>query len=211
MIAILGGTFNPIHLGHLHLATQLQTKIGFDQVRFMPAALPALKNVPKVTAEHRAEMVKIAIADHPKFLLDTRELSRTGTSYTVETLTSLREELGNKVSICWLMGSDAFAHLNAWHRWQDLLKLAHLIVAKRPKSVDFYSLNVDIQSLLKSHEAKHIDEIKQQAHGKILIQEIAALDISSTNIRNKLSHHQDVSKLIAPTVLAYIQQHQLYE
>jgi len=211
MIAILGGTFNPIHLGHLHLAKQLQAKIGFDTIRFMPAALPALKEAPIATAEQRAEMVKITIENQPHFILDSRELSRLGTSYTIDTLISLREELGNEVSLCWLMGSDAFAHLNAWHRWQELLNYAHLVVVKRPYSDDLSELNAEMKKLLRAHETNSIEEIKQHAHGKILIQEVAALDISSTEIRKNIAHGVDVSPLVPQAVLEYIQLHQLYQ
>ncbi len=211
MIGILGGTFNPIHLGHLHLANQLQAKLNFDEIRFMPAALPALKDKPNVTAEQRAEMVKIAIANQPRFTLDTRELSRAGTSYTIDTLISLREELGNQISLCWLMGFDAFAHLNAWHRWQELLNYAHLIVVKRPHSEDLSSLNADVKALLESHETKNAEEIKNQTCGKILIQEISALDISSTDIREKIPNKQDLSSMVPEAVLSYIQQHDLYQ
>ena len=211
MIGILGGTFNPIHLGHLHLVNQLQAKLSFDSIRFMPAALPALKDTPSVTAEQRAEMVKIAIANQPRFTLDTRELSRAGTSYTIDTLISLREELGNQISLCWLMGFDAFAHLNAWHRWQELLNYAHLIVVKRPHSEDLSSLNADVKALLESHETKNAEEIKNQTCGKILIQEISALDISSTDIREKIPNKQDLSSMVPEAVLSYIQQHDLYQ
>lgn len=211
MIAILGGTFNPIHLGHLHLAKQLQASLGFDSIRFMPAALPALKDAPSATAEQRAELVKISIENQAHFILDTRELSRSGVSYTIDTLISLREALGNQVSICWLMGSDAFANLNAWHRWQELLNYAHLVVVKRPGNHDLSKLNAEMKKLLSTHEAKHTDEIKQQAHGKILIQEIAALDISSTQIRENIAHEKDVSAIVPPAALQYIQSHQLYK
>jgi nicotinate-nucleotide adenylyltransferase len=210
MIGILGGTFNPIHLGHLHLANQLQTRLGFDSIRFMPAALPALKDTPSATAEQRAEMVKIAIANQPHFSLDTRELSRAGTSYTIDTLISLREELGDEVSLFWLMGFDAFAHLNAWHRWQDLLNYAHLIVVKRPHSADLSNLSAEVKTLLEKHETKNVEEVKKQAYGKILIQEIAALDISSTKIREKIAQDKDVRSMVPEALLSYIQQHQLY-
>ena len=211
MIAILGGTFNPIHNGHLHLAKQLQAKLNFESVRFMPAAIPALKDAPSVTGTQRAEMVDIAISEYPDFTLDTRELSRSGTSYTIDTLTLLREELGKEVSLCWLMGSDAFAHLNAWHRWQELLNYAHLVVVKRPHSDDLSDLNADIHMLRNQHETNSVEDLRQQPHGRILVQEIAALDISSSMIRDKLKKHEDVSKLLPREVLHYIQQHHLYQ
>jgi len=211
MIAILGGTFNPIHNGHLHLAKQLQAKLNFESVRFMPAAIPALKDAPSVTGTQRAEMVDIAISEYPDFTLDTRELSRSGTSYTIDTLTLLREELGKEVSLCWLMGSDAFAHLNAWHRWQELLNYAHLVVVKRPHSDDLSDLNTDIQMLRNQHETYSVEDLRQQPCGRTLVQEIAALDISSSMIRDKLKKHEDVSKLLPHEVLHYIQQHHLYQ
>ena len=211
MIAILGGTFNPIHNGHLHLATHLRAKLNFESIRFMPAAIPALKDAPGVTAAQRAEMVDIAISEYPDFSLDTRELSRSGTSYTIDTLTLLREELGKEVSLCWLMGSDAFAHLNAWHRWQELLNYAHLVVVKRPHSDDLSDLNADIQMLRNQHETNSVEALRQQPCGKILVQEIDALDISSSMIRDKLKKHEDVSKLLPREVLHYIQQHHLYQ
>lgn len=211
MIAILGGTFNPIHNGHLYLAKQLQAKLNFESIRFMPAAIPALKDVPSLTAVQRAEMVDIAISEYPDFTLDTRELSRSGTSYTIDTLTLLREELGKETSLCWLMGSDAFAHLNAWHRWQELLNYAHLVVVKRPHSDDLSDLNTDIQMLRNQHETNSVEDLRKQPCGRILVQEIAALDISSSMIRDKLKKHEDVGKLLPHEVLHYIQQHHLYQ
>lgn len=211
MIAILGGTFNPIHNGHLHLAEQLQAKLNFQSIRFMPAAIPALKDAPNVTAAQRAEMVDMAISEYPDFTLDTRELSRPSTSYTIDTLTLLREELGKEVSLCWLMGSDAFAHLNAWHRWQELLDYAHLVVVKRPHSDDLSNLNTDIQMLCNQHETKSVEALRQEPCGKILVQEIAALDISSSTIREQIATGQDVNQLIPHGVLNYIQTHGLYQ
>jgi nicotinate-nucleotide adenylyltransferase len=210
MIAILGGTFNPIHMGHLHMAKQFRDKIGFDSIRIIPAALPALKSAPSATADQRAEMVKLAINNQADLTLDTQELSRAGMSYTIDTLIALRQELGNQVSLSWLMGSDAFEKLNAWHRWQELLNYAHLVIAIRPHSEDLSKLNPDILKLLSCHEAKGIESIKKQTHGKILIQEVDALDISSTEIREKIANGDNVSGLLPKAVLDYIQTHYLY-
>lgn len=210
MIGILGGTFNPIHHGHLHLATRLQQTLGFETIRFMPAAIPALKDTPNVSAAQRAEMIKLAIIGHPIFQIDTRELERPGPSYSIDSLISLRKELGNMASICWLIGSDAFAKLNTWHRWNELLNYCHFVVVKRPHS-EYLNWNDEVECLLESHQTKNIDTIKNSASGKILIQEIEALDISSTQIRLHIASKEDVSNLMPSNLINYIQTHHLYQ
>jgi nicotinate-nucleotide adenylyltransferase len=210
MLGILGGTFNPIHNGHLHLAERLQQTLGFEAVRFMPAAIPALKDVPSVSAEQRAGMVKLAIINHPTFEIDTRELERAGPSYTIDSLISLRKELGDEVSICWLIGSDAFAKLNTWHRWSELLNYCHFLVVKRPHSEQL-NWNAEVESLLESHETSEVETIKNSASGKILIQEIEALDISSTQIRQHIASKENVGNLMPSNVINYIQKYHLYE
>ena len=210
MLGILGGTFNPIHNGHLHLAERLQQTLGFEAVRFMPAAIPALKDVPSVSAEQRADMVKLAIFDYPTFEIDTRELERAGPSYSIDSLISLRKELGDKVSICWLIGSDAFARLNTWHRWNELLDHCHFVVVKRPHSEQL-NWNAEVESLLESHETSEVETIKNSASGKILIQEIEALDISSTQIRQHIASKENVGNLMPSNVINYIQKYHLYE
>ena len=210
MIGILGGTFNPIHNGHLHLAERLQQTLAFETVRFIPAAIPALKDMPKVSAEQRADMVKLAIVDHPTFEIDTRELERAGPSYTIDSLISLRKELGDKVSICWLIGFDAFARLNTWHRWNELLDHCHFVVVKRPHSEDL-TWNAEIESLVELHQTNNLNSLKNSGSGKILIQEIAALDISSTEIRKNIASKSNVSDVMPSSVINYIQQHRLYQ
>ena len=210
MLGILGGTFNPIHNGHLYLAERLQQALSFDAIRFMPAAIPALKDAPSVSAEQRADMVKLAIFNHPTFQIDIRELDRSGPSYTIESLVSLRKELGDKESICWLIGSDAFAKLNTWHRWNELLNYCHFVVVERPHS-EHLNWNAEVASLLESHHTRDIDTIKNSANGKILIQEIEALDISSTQIREHIASKKDVDNLMPSNVVNYIREYHLYE
>jgi len=210
MIGILGGTFNPIHNGHLHLAERLQQTLAFETVRFMPAAIPALKDIPNVSAEQRADMVKLAIVDYPKFQIDTRELERAGPSFAIDSLISLRKELGDKVSICWLIGSDAFARLYTWHRWNELLNYCHFVVVKRQHSEEL-NWNAEVELLLETHQTNNLNTLKNSSNGKILIQEIAALDISSTAIRDHFASKTNVSDVMPSSVIHYIQQHQLYQ
>ena len=209
MIGILGGTFNPIHYGHLYFADYILESLNFETIRFMPAAIPALKDMPNVSGEQRAEMVKLAISDHPKFQIETRELERDGPSYTIDTLISLREELGDKVSISWLLGSDAFAKLNGWHRWNELLNYCNFVVVKRHNAEELKS-NTAIERIIAKHQTNDVNDLKHSANGKILIKEIDALNISSTQIRQLLASKKDVSNLMPNNVIHYIQQQQLY-
>ncbi len=212
-IGLLGGTFNPIHNGHLYLAEQLQQTFSFDEVRFIPSAMPVLKAAPEVSAAQRAEMVRLAIAGKPNFKLDTLELARAGKSYTIDTLLALRATLGSEVSLCWLIGTDAFKNLPAWHRWQELLDYCHFVVVQRP---DRLGLNAAIdvvpalQTLIQQHITHDVQDLKRLSHGKILMQEIHALDISSTYIRQQLATDGNVQTWLPANVLAYIQQHHLY-
>jgi nicotinate-nucleotide adenylyltransferase len=131
-LGILGGTFDPIHFGHLRLGEEALSQLGLAQVRFIPAGQPPLRDEPAVSAAQRLEMVKLAIADNSNFALDDAEVMSTAQSYTVDTLSRLRSELGPTRSLVLLLGQDAFARLEGWHRWTELFELSHIAVASRP-------------------------------------------------------------------------------
>ena len=134
-LGILGGTFDPIHFGHLRLGQEALAQLKLAQIRFIPAGRPPLRGEPSVSATQRLEMVKLAIADNPSFALDEAEVRSTDHSYTVDTLTRLRGELGPHRPLVLLLGRDAFARLERWQRWIDLFELAHIAVANRPESL----------------------------------------------------------------------------
>ncbi len=209
-IGLLGGTFNPIHNGHLHLAQRVSSVLGLDEIRFVPSALPPLKTTPQVSAQQRAEMVTLAIRNQPLFSVDRRELSRTGKSYTIDTLISLREELGSELSLCWLIGMDAFARLDTWHDWQKLSDYANFIVVNRPQTGQ-QAPSAPVQQLMQSHLTTNPTDLGHYAHGKVLLLEIQALSISSTDICAKLARHESVQGLIPDAVIAYIDEHRLYQ
>ena len=210
-IGLLGGTFNPIHFGHLRMAQELVEALNLTEVRFIPSANPPHKNQPSVSAKERAAMVQLAVADNPLFKLDTRELNRDGASYTIDTLISLREELGNNVALCLVMGSDAFAKLDSWHRWQELLKYCHIILVQRPNKLAQTKLPDDLTALLHDNYTENIDDLAQKSAGYIHMQAITAQDISATNIRKRLAIGKSVKYLAPDNVLAYIQQQHLYK
>ncbi|MGJ8619209.1 MAG: nicotinate-nucleotide adenylyltransferase [Methylophilaceae bacterium] len=211
LVGILGGTFNPIHYGHLRMAQELADGLGMDKVKFIPSANPPHKDSVTVSAEHRATMVKLAIADNPKFSIDELELKRDGASYTIDTLISLRETLGNDTAICLMMGSDAFVKLNTWHRWQDLLDYAHIILVQRPnQGKPQETLPEELQTLLRDHYIEDVSELSKTNAGLLNMQAISAHDISSSQIRENLKHGQSMKYLLPNEVIEYIQQEQLY-
>jgi nicotinate-nucleotide adenylyltransferase len=220
LIGLLGGTFNPIHFGHLRMAQELADALKLTEVRFIPSANPPHKDAPTVSAQHRAAMVKLAIADNPLFKLDERELSRDGASYTIDTLISLREEFGENASLCLMMGSDAFTKLDSWHRWQELLDYCHIILVQRPNSSLKKipeKLSEKMTAFLSEHYTENVDDLAEKLVGYIHMQAITAQDISATSIREKLGIREklaapaSVKYMLPDNVLNYIQQHQLYK
>lgn len=211
LIGLLGGTFNPIHFGHLRMAQELAEALNLAEIRFIPAANPPHKAAPTVSAQQRAEMVQLAIADNSLLKLDTRELNRQGASYTIDTLISVREELGESVSICLMMGSDAFTKLDSWHRWNELLNYCHIILVQRPSSQSQAKLSEQLTALLSEHYTENVDDLAEKTTGYMHMQQITAQDISATHIREKLASGKSAKYLVPNAVLAYIQQHQLYK
>ena len=210
LVGLLGGTFNPIHNGHLRLAQELADALNFSEVRFIPSANPPHKTAPQVSAAHRAEMVKLAISSNPIFKLDARELQRTGASYTIDTLISLQEELGGSVALCLMMGSDAFSKLNTWHRWQALLDYCHIILVQRPASATQPQLSEELSVLLHDHYTENISDLTNENAGYIHMQKITALDITSTNIRAQLESELSPRYLMPDNVITYIKNNKLY-
>lgn len=210
-IGLLGGTFNPIHFGHLRMAQELAESLSLDEVRFIPSANPPHKPPPQVSAQNRAAMVKLAIADNPLFKFDGRELQRTGASYTVDTLEELRKELGNDASLVLIMGSDAFTKFNTWHRWQEIIGLCHIVLVQRPVSSIKEPLSNDLETFLHNHYTEHVQDLHDASAGLVTMQTITPLEISSTAIRNTLQNKLSARYLIADSVLEYIHVYQLYK
>jgi nicotinate-nucleotide adenylyltransferase len=206
----LGGTFNPIHFGHLRMAQELAESLSLNEVRFIPSANPPHKPPPGVSAESRAAMVRLAIADNPLFKFDGRELQRKGASYTVDTLEDLRKEVGNDASLVLIMGSDAFTKFNTWHRWQEIISLCHIALVQRPVSSIKETLSNDLETFLHNHYTEHVQDLHEASAGFVTMQAITPLEISSTSIRNTLKNRHSARYLMADSVLEYIRVHQLY-
>ncbi|MCX7628040.1 MAG: nicotinate-nucleotide adenylyltransferase [Methylophilaceae bacterium] len=209
-IGILGGTFDPIHFGHLRLAQELGDALGLDAVRFVPAARPPHRLPPVCHFLHRAEMVRLAIADNPLFALDLREYQRPGPSYMVDTLASLRSEIGDETALYLMLGADAFLGLPSWHRWQELFELAHIAVAHRPG----HALDPDHTpfdpALRDEWRRRYRIDLPTEPHGHVVCSKITALDISSSALRSILSTRRSARYLMPDAVLDYIHHHHLY-
>ncbi|BCM25794.1 nicotinate-nucleotide adenylyltransferase [Methyloradius palustris] len=210
LIGMMGGTFDPIHFGHLRMAQEISDLLALSRVHFIPSATPPHKTQTTVSAKHRTAMVNLAIADNPQFKLDLRELEREGASYSIDTLHSLRAELGDEVSICLLLGSDAFIKLNTWHRWNELLNVCHIVLVQRPHTNIQEALPEELQAVLHNHYSEHIEDLSLTPSGHITMQPITALDISATAIREDIKHGRSLRYLMPEPVISYIQSNQLY-
>lgn len=204
MIGIYGGTFNPVHYGHLRTALEIKNLLGLSEVRLVPCRLPPHRDEPDVSAGQRFAMLQLAIAGCEGMLVDPCELEREGPSYMVDTLTALRQSLPNETLVL-IMGMDAFMGLDRWSRWQQLFDLAHIVVMTRP-GFDIETLGAVFATRL----AKNIEQLKQQSAGGLWFQEVTQLNISATQIRGLLANQGDVRFLMPEQVLDFIEKHGLY-
>ncbi|MDO8350866.1 MAG: nicotinate-nucleotide adenylyltransferase [Gallionella sp.] len=211
-IGILGGTFDPIHYGHLRLAEEMRELAGLQQIRFIPTGNPPHRDAPQVSALHRSEMVKLAIADQPAFVLDDREVKRATKCYTVHTLRELRTELGEAQPLCLLMGGDAFLQLHTWHEWQEILDLAHIVVGYRPGFTLEKRIHSAMPELRKHYQQRlcNVDFLSQRPAGGIAELAIPKLEISATLIRSRVAENRTIRYLLPSAVANYIYQHHLY-
>jgi nicotinate-nucleotide adenylyltransferase len=179
-IGIFGGTFDPIHYGHLRTAFELLHELRLSEVRFIPSGDPPHRKGTFADAETRLKMVTAAVSSEPGFVVDDRELQRAGPSFTIDTLDAIRAEFSS-VSLSLILGMDAFADLTSWHRWDELLDYAHIVVAHRPgwQPPDSGALG----ELLDKRAAKSVDDIHAELSGRIYIHAVTQLEISSTEIR----------------------------
>lgn len=205
-IVIFGGSFDPVHLGHLAVAQQLQ-KLGFEHIIFLPCGTPALKKACTADARDRLAMLKLALNNQKHFSIDEREINRPGLSYAVDTLKSFREEYGNKASISFIIGEDAFSNLMQWHQWQSLLNYAHIINHTRPNLAQVYPEK--LQEYLKLHLSQDLQTIKQKTHGCIIRLELPDYPYSSSAIKSAIQNDM-MPKGLDEKVWNYIQKQKLY-
>lgn len=206
-IGILGGTFNPVHIGHLRGALEVAEQLVLDELRLIPSARPPHREAPQATAAQRLAMVDLAVAGEPGLAVDDRELRRDKPSFTYDTLESVRGELAADDQLFLLLGWDAFCGLPTWHRWQELLEHCHLIVLQRP---DAGSEAPEVLRDLLAARSVNDPQSLVGPSGQIAFVWQTPLAVSATQIRHLLAEGRSVRFLVPDAVLAYIQTHGLY-
>ena len=206
-IGILGGTFDPIHYGHLRSALEVQQQLDLQEIRFIPCQYPVHKSSVVASAAHRLAMLKQAIINQPNFCIDERELTRATPSYMIDTLISLKKDFPTQ-PLCLLIGHDAFANFTQWHRWTELINFSHLIVLDRPDSSSV--IDNKLQNFVANHLTVDISAIRESTAGQILFFNNTLLQISSRNIRQQITKCYNPQYLLPDTVYEYIKEHNLY-
>jgi nicotinate-nucleotide adenylyltransferase len=207
-IGIFGGTFDPIHYGHLRSAFEMLQALRFDEVRFMPCGDPPHRGITYANAEQRLRLVQLAIEGQPGFVADDRELRRGGPSYTVDTLLSLRAEFPER-SLGLIVGMDAFLGLPGWHRWDEILGVAHIVVAHRPgwKAPDIGVLG----DLITEYGTHRVNDLHAELQGRIHIHAVTQLEIASTEIRELIAAGRDPRFLMPDAVRREISETDIYQ
>jgi len=208
MIGILGGTFDPVHIGHLRTALELSQALPFDEIRFIPCGQPPHRHPPVANTSQRLAMLRLALGDQQGFRIDERELQRQGPSYMVDTLSSIRSDFP-AIPLCLIVGLDVFRDFDKWHRWQEILVFAHIVVVHRP--VSDIVIKGQVLELLEKHRIAAPSQLLQQSAGSILLWPVRQLDISSTDIRTLIAEHKSPRYLLPEQVNDYIASEGLYQ
>ena len=206
LYGIFGGTFDPVHNGHLQTVLEVVQKCGLERVLFVPSAIPPHKNTPHASASERLEMVRLAISSYRNFELDDRELQRDAPSYTLETIKSLNQDYPDR-KFCFILGIDAMLGLENWYQWQELLSCMHFIVMQRPG----WARAEDLPEWWHKRLATSLSDLKNSQGGKIFETHVKPVAVSATEIRFSIAQDIDVSGMMPEPVWEYIQKNNLYQ
>ncbi len=205
-IGLFGGTFDPVHIGHLRPAIELADAYSLDELRLLPNHRPVHRGKPRATTAQRIAMLEIATSEIPRLVVDAREAMRDKASYTYDTLLEFRGEFPG-ASLVFFMGLDAFSAFDTWHRWQDILELANLVVIDRPES----QLSDWAAALMDTQNRQVGARIGDAEAGVIERCSVTQLAISATDIRERIANRQSIDFLVPERVNQYIVQHRLYD
>jgi nicotinate-nucleotide adenylyltransferase len=204
-IGILGSMFDPVHYGHLRIALEVLEGLPLKEVRMLPCGDPPHREAPEANASQRLQMLKLAIGGQTDLCVDERELTRSGPSYMVDSLASIREEVGD-VPLCLILGTDAFMGLPRWHQWQQLFDYGHVIVTHRPG----YKISGEMKEILGKRECTDRSQLFSQSAGFVCLMEVTQLDISSSKIRGIIKTGTSPRYLLPDSVLDFINEENLY-
>jgi nicotinate-nucleotide adenylyltransferase len=207
MIGVLGGTFDPVHFGHLRPALEILQSIGLEEVRLIPSHEPPHRSQPQASPQQRLDMLQAAVADDPAFSVDTREYDRDGPSYTLDTLMSLQFDLPGK-GLCLLIGMDAFRSFTSWHRWREIPDFCHIVVMSRAGVA--LPDQGELADFIPMHRVKDAGTLKTRAAGLLLFHPVSELEISGTRIRKLLATGKRADYLLPSSVLKVISEQGLY-
>ncbi|MFA6303560.1 MAG: nicotinate-nucleotide adenylyltransferase [Legionella sp.] len=207
-LAIFGGTFDPIHQGHLKICNAIENYFNFDSVFFVPCKIPLLKTKAQATNQQRIDMLQLALSPYPKFRLDLRELERESPSYMIDTLKSFRKDYP-QTSLTLIIGYDAWLTLPQWHQWQSLINFAHILVVTRGDNSQ-QELPDELNKLLRAHETQDKAAFLTQQAGCIMHFNAGDYEISSTQIREDIKLGKDVAGLVPEEIRAYIIRNKVY-
>lgn len=210
-LIIYGGTFDPIHNGHVQTALKVQQHFNFDRFIFLPCKIPVLKNQALATPLQRVEMIELALAPYKdaNFQIDLSEINRESPSYMVESLLYFRKQFGLKLPITLLMGRDTFNQLPSWHKWEQLLTLANILVINR-SGTDNAPEKEALKILIQNHQTQDENRLMKQTCGLIYSFDAGTYDFSSSWIREQIKQQAKLYDYLAEPVIKYIQKNQLY-
>ncbi len=206
-LAIFGGTFDPVHYGHLRCADEARQKLNLKTLLLLPAGTPPHRKPPRATAKQRLDMLQLAQPEFPRLKIDNRETRRDGPSYMVDTLLELRTEFPARPLLL-LIGQDAANHLHGWHRWEQLFELAHIVILTRPGAKAQY--RPDIEKQIQQRLSEDVISLLQSDAGAVLQLEVASIDISATTIKSIIRLGRSPRAMLPEAVLAYINENRLY-
>ncbi len=205
MIGILGGTFDPIHNGHLHIAQNVLKQVPLSEIQFIPTNIPPHREQPIASSQDRLKMVELATKGHSHFKVNPIEINRDGPSYSIDTVKALENK---QQSISLILGCDVFLTFDKWKQWQQITDHCHLIIVNRPGFK--LSQNSKLHNWYQQHHANSIEQLQSSHHGKVILIEIPPTQVSATHIRKAITAHQDVSELLPQNVLDYIKSNHIY-
>lgn len=208
MLGILGGTFDPVHNGHLTLARRVYSTFNLSELRFLPCGQHAFTKKIHASKTQRLAMLSLALKNEPDFKIDHQEIDREGPSYAIDTLKNIRAEVGTQKSICWVIGTDVFSSLPQWKEWKNLLDHCHFIIISRDSEKTAYT--EELLNFIAQHETKNRRNLETSVAGKIFFFSMPLVPVSSTEIRDKLSKKQLPKEELSVNVLDYILENNLY-